>query len=83
MKVLNLYTGGGVTLSPVNADGRLLSEYVRLVADDGLAITDGDIVVSCIDVRLKEACKWRDCEGIDESQDFNTDQALEKILAGQ
>lgn len=75
MKVLNLYTGGGVTLSPVNAEGRSLSEYVRLVADDGLAITDGDIVVSCIDVRLKEACKWRDCEEIKADNEFANELA--------
>ena len=75
MKVLNLYTGGGVTLSPVNADGRSLSEYVRLVADDGLAITDGDIVVSCIDVRSKEAYKWRDCEEIEADNEFANELA--------
>lgn len=45
-----LYTGGGVSLSPENGEGRELSKYVRLVADAGAYITDGERVVSCTDV---------------------------------
>lgn len=59
MKRITLYTGGGVSLSPIFAEGRRVSEYVRLVADDGMGITDGTTVTTCIDTRAPEA--WYDC----------------------
>lgn len=57
-----LYTGNGVSLSPVNAEGRTLSKYVRLVAEDGMAITNGTAVSPCVDVLAEDASKWVDCE---------------------
>lgn len=60
MKIHTLYTGGGVSLSTVFAEGRRVSAYVRLVADEGMGITDGVTVTACIDTKTPEA--WTDCE---------------------
>lgn len=60
MKQLALYTGGGVSLSPRSGEGRRVSNYVRLIAEDGCAITDGNVITSCTDTMNPE--KWADCE---------------------
>lgn len=60
MKTIKLYTGGGVSLSPMDGEGRRESEFVRLIADDGKGITDGNIVTVCVDTKTPEA--WSDCD---------------------
>ena len=62
-----LYTGGGVSLSPVPAEGRTLSTYVRLIADDGRAITDGSTVTVCVDTTRPEL--WTDCDAPEETEE--------------
>jgi hypothetical protein len=62
MKEVILYTGNGVSLSPVYAEGRAESKYVRLVADDGKAITNGETVSVCVDVLKENAFLWTDCD---------------------
>lgn len=57
-----LYTGGGVSLSPQNGEGRRVSEYMRLVADEGKGITNGTIITICADVRQDMTDSWTDCE---------------------
>ena len=57
-----LYTGNGVSLSPIWAEGRTESRYVRLIADKGMAITNGDAVTVCVDVLAEDAQNWRDCK---------------------
>lgn len=57
-----LYTGNGVSLSPVYAEGRTESKYVRLIAYDGMAITNGTAVTVCVDVPKENAYFWTDCE---------------------
>lgn len=57
-----LYTGNGVSLSPVYEEGRTESKYVRLIADDGVAITNGNTVTVCVDVLKTDAHIWTDCE---------------------
>ena len=57
-----LYTGNGVSLSPVYAEGRTESKYVRLIAYDGMAITNGTAVTVCVDVPKENAYLWTDCE---------------------
>lgn len=52
MKTIKLYRytreGGGVTVSPEKPDVEY-QECVRLVADEGKLLTNGDIETSCID----------------------------------
>lgn len=62
MITMTLYTGNGISLSPQNAEGRHVSDYVRLVAEDGKGITDGSLVTVCADVRLSDVSMWRDCD---------------------
>lgn len=56
-----LYTGGGVSLSPIYAEGRTESSYVRLIADEGMAITNGEVITVCVDVPAADVDKWADC----------------------
>lgn len=56
-----LYTGNGVSLSPVYEEGRTESKYIRLIADDGMAITNGNTVTVCVDVLKTDAHLWTDC----------------------
>lgn len=62
MRQITLYTGDGVSLSPQNGEGRTVSQYTRLIADDGKAITNGSIVTICIDVPNAEIVNWSDCD---------------------
>lgn len=69
-----LYTGNGVSLSPMYAEGRTESKYLRLIADDGKAITNGITVTTCVDVLKTDASNWTDCELPPEEE---TDEATE------
>ena len=57
-----LYTGNGASLSPVYAEGRTESKYIRLIAEEGKAITDGETVTVCVDALEENVPLWADCE---------------------
>ena len=59
---MKLYTGGGASFSPVYRDGSIESDYVRLVADDVHAITNGEDVTTVIDIKKTEKFNWTDCD---------------------
>ena len=69
MRKINLYTGGGVSHSPVDGDGRTLSAYVRLIAEENQAITDGNQVLSCVDVLETESEKWVEIPEVEPEQE--------------
>lgn len=76
-----LYTGGGVSLSPVNAGGRTLSKYVRLIADGNMAITNGVTVTTCVDVLKTDVGNWTDCElPAEEAEDEATEADYQNAL---
>lgn len=81
MTILSLYTGNGVSLSPKNAEGRTLSNYVRLVADEDKAITNGSQITSCVDVLSSDVDNWSDCELIEDNTDEATTEDLYNALA--
>ena len=81
MTILPLYTGNGISLSPQNADGRVLSNYVRLVADENKAITNGTTITSCVDVLNSDIDKWSDCEMPLETDTEATTEDLYNALA--
>lgn len=82
MTQIALYTGNGVSLSPQNAEGRRVSDYVRLVADEGMGITDGNIVTTCVDVLADNVGLWSDCELPPEEYDEEaTTEDYEEALA--
>lgn len=66
MTIITLYTGGGVSLSPKYIEGRTESKYVRLIADEGRAISNGAIIVNSIDVLKEKTNEWYDTDAIDE-----------------
>ena len=70
-----LYTGNGVSLSPNWEEGRTESHYVRLIADEDRAITDGETVTVCVDVLKSDADKWIDCELPEEATELGVDMA--------
>ena len=75
-----LYTGNGVSLSPVYAEGRTESRYVRLIADEGRAITDGDTVTVCVDVLRIDTDRWADCDMPDEAPEEATEADYQNAL---
>ena len=78
MTIHTLYTGGGVSLSPFWEEGRRVSEYVMLVADDGMGITDGNTVTTCIDTKNPDA--WTDCPAPPEPEEEATAEDYEEAL---
>lgn len=75
-----LYTGNGVSLSPIEAEGRKLSAYVRLVAEDGMAITNGSTVTTCADVLATDVPKWSDCEAPADEDEVAAEEALAELV---
>ena len=63
MSIIPLYRytrpNGGVTVSPIKPDAEY-TELCRLIADEGMAITNGVIITDCIDVDSADG--WIDCE---------------------
>lgn len=63
MRIIPLYRytrpDGGVTVSPIKPDAEY-TELCRLIADEGMAITNGVIITDCIDVDSADG--WIDCE---------------------
>lgn len=53
MQTITLYRytrpDGGVSTSPVKPDAADYTIKYRLIADEGMAITDGDIITMCVD----------------------------------
>lgn len=43
-------------------EGTEYTTLSRLVADNGMAITNGDITTTCVDVENDEVLNWTDCE---------------------
>lgn len=65
MQIVDLYRyerePGKITTSPVKPDdGVDYSIIYRLIADEGMAITDGSLIVECIDTNSSEG--WTDCD---------------------
>lgn len=79
-----LYTGNGVSLSPMYEEGRTESKYVRLIADEGKAITNSVTVTACVDVLKSDADTWTDCELPSEEagEELTAEEALAIITGG-
>ena len=87
MTIIPLYTGGGVSLSPQNAPDRTLSDFIRLVADEGYAITNGNIITEVIDIPQDEASLWQNCEKPptppEPEPEATAEEALAILLGGE
>ena len=65
MQIVDLYRyerePGKITTSPVKPDDNIdYSIIYRLIADEGMAITDGSSIVVCVDTNSSEG--WTDCD---------------------
>ena len=80
MTKITLYTGGGVSLSPVYADGRTESAYVRLIADDGMMLQNGNKTALVIDALASDADNWTEVEFVEPDEDATTED-YENALA--
>lgn len=74
MQIINLYkyhrADGGVTVSPIKPEGEYTEMY-RLIADEGKALTNGEIITSCVDTESVEG--WSEVDDPEE-----TDEATEQ-----
>lgn len=64
MHVRNLYryeTDIGVVITPDAHAETDQPHGLRLIAEDGMAITNGNDIVSCVDVAQEAATQWHDC----------------------
>lgn len=57
-----LYTSETAYLTEQPGENCTISLFVRLIADDGKAITDGETVTVCVDVPKENVPLWMDCE---------------------
>jgi hypothetical protein len=70
MQIIPLYRyerdGGGITVSPTKPECEYTEMY-RLVADEGKALTNGEIITSCVDVESVEG--WSEIDEPEEEND--------------
>lgn len=81
MQKITLYKytreGGGVTVSPIKPDTEY-TEMLRLVADDGKVLTNGEITLPCKDVETVEG--WEEIDdGENEATEADYQNALENL----
>lgn len=81
MTQITLYTGAGASFSTEYAEGRTESNYVRLVADDGMILVNGEREAFCVDVPKTDAGNWQEIEYV-EDPDLDDAEALEILLGG-
>lgn len=72
MQIITLYKytrpDGGTTVSPVKPEGEYTEMY-RLVADEGKALTNGEIITYCADVESVEG--WTEIDAPEETVEDN------------
>jgi hypothetical protein len=73
MQIINLYKyereNGGTTVSPNKPEGEYTEMY-RLIADEGKALTNGEIITPCIDVESVDG--WQETDAPDEPTETET-----------
>lgn len=83
MMQMVLYTGNGASLTPIAAEGRDTSVYVRLVADDGKVLQNGDTVTQCIDVLAKDVGNWIEIDEPEPEEESTAEEVLNILLGGE
>ena len=67
---------GGYTVSPFKPDCTYQVRW-RLIAEEGMAITNGETTVTVIDVIHRSDCEaWVDCELPDELKPIEIDEGI-------
>lgn len=68
---------GGYTVTPVKPEGSYNIRW-RLIAEEGMAITNGETTVTVIDVIHRSDCEaWTDCELPDELKPIEIDEGIQ------
>jgi hypothetical protein len=65
MKVIELYryeNEGRITITPNKASDADIPSKYRLIADEGMELTDGDVVADCIDIPCERIDEWHEVE---------------------
>ena len=70
--------GGGYTVSPERPEGKHYNVRWRLIAEEGRASTDGETIVTVIDVQHRKDCEtWRDCNLPEELKTETIDEGIQ------
>lgn len=51
-----------ITSPKMPPEGTEYTTLSRIVADDGMGITDGETITTCVDVENDQVSNWTDCE---------------------
>ena len=85
MQTTTLYrytrSDGGVTVSPEQPDeGTAYELRYRLIADEGLSLTNGEVFTQCTDTATPDA--WQEVVGGDDTEEISDTAALNILLGG-
>ena len=80
MRKETLYTGNGVYFTIRKAEGMTEADFVRLTAEEGKAITNGEDITTTADVPKEHTAMWTDCEKPME-EELATDKDYQAALA--
>ena len=89
MQIIELYeikrSDGGVTITPIPQDG-IEPSKIRLVADDGMALTNGEAVTTVVDTdsvegwtEIEAPADWWDETSPDEATEADYIEALQQL----
>ena len=85
MQTITLYrytrSDGGVTVSPEQPDeGTAYELRYRLIADEGLSLTNGEVFTQCTDTATPDA--WQEVAVGDDTEELSDSAALNILLGG-
>lgn len=85
MQTITLYrytrSDGGVTVSPEQPDeGTAYELRYRLIADEGLSLTNGEVFTQCTDTATPDV--WQEVVGGDDTEELSDTAALNILLGG-
>ena len=85
MQTITLYRytrpDGGVTVSPEQPDeGTAYELRYRLIADEGLSLTNGEVFTQCTDTATPDV--WQEVVGGDDTEEISDTAALNILLGG-
>lgn len=92
MQIIILYRyereDGGITISPDKPQTGEYTVKYRLIADEGMTLTDGSVMMASVDVDSEEG--WSEIEAPEYPEDAdlerrvdNLEEAVELLLSGQ
>lgn len=85
MQTINLYRyirpDGGVTMSTMMPDGVAYDLRYRLIADEGMALTDGETLTYCVDVATPDG--WTEIDDPGEPEETEAKAMAYDILVGE